>query len=142
MVQYAELRVTSLAVQVKLTVGLSVEVDTPADQVLYLCGRHGYHLLHRLGVADVVAGYHSVLDMLLKVIRHQIGYRGYSPLGEISVSLVERCLAYHANLSLMCPRYLERITHTSHTRADDEKIVLVNHNVNYFGTKLVINPQK
>ena len=99
MVQDAELGVASLAVQVKLTVVLTVEVDTPVDELLDLLGRHRHYLLYGLGVADVVTGYHGVLDMLFEIVFQQIGYRRYSALGEVSVSFVERCLAYHADLT-------------------------------------------
>ncbi len=114
MVQDTELGVTSLAVQVKLAVILAVEVDTPVDELFDLLGRHRHHLLHGLGVADVVTGYHGVFDMLFEIVFQQIGYRRHSALGEVGVSFVERCLAYHADLTFMCSRYLKRITHSGY----------------------------
>ena len=114
MVQDAELGVASLAVQVELTVVLAVEVDTPVDELLDLLWRHRHYLFYGLGVADVVTGYHGVFDMLLEIVFQQIGYRRYSALGEVSVSFVERCLAYHADLTFMCSRYLKRITHSGY----------------------------
>ena len=46
MVQYAELGVSALAVQVELAVAVAVEVHSPAHELAYLLGSHLHHLLH------------------------------------------------------------------------------------------------
>ena len=126
-VQYAELRVAALAVQVVVAVGLLVEVYAPADQFLYLRRRVSHHLLYGAAVADVVAGYHRVLYVLIEVVDFQVGHRGHAALGERGVGLLEQGLAYHAHLALVSPCYLQGVTHTGHSCADNQKIVLENH---------------
>ena len=74
MMEYAELGVSTLAMEVELSVLFLVEVDTPLHQFLNLFGSHTYHLLYSLTVADIVAGNHGVLDMLVEVVNQKVGY--------------------------------------------------------------------
>ena len=46
--------------------------DGPLDEFLNLRGGHAHHLLHGLGVGDVVAGDHRVLDMLVEVVEFHV----------------------------------------------------------------------
>ena len=69
MMQYAELRVSALTMQVKLSIVLLVEVDAPVNHLLNLSGSIPHHLLHSPTVADEVSGNHRVLDMLVEVIK-------------------------------------------------------------------------
>ena len=68
MVQYPELRVSSLAMQVKLTLVVAVEVHPPSHKLLYLCRSVAHHLLHCGAVRDEVTRNHRILDVLLEVV--------------------------------------------------------------------------
>ena len=92
-VQDAEFRVTALAVQVEGAVLLLVEVDAPLDEFLDLSGGVAHHFLHGGAVADPVARYHGVFDVLLEVVHRQVGHRSDATLGEIRVGL------FHAGLA-------------------------------------------
>ena len=82
MVEDAELRVTALTMEVKLTVLIPVEVDTPFHEFTYLLRRIPHHLLHSLGIRDIVAGNHRVLDVLVEIIELQVCHRSHSTLCE------------------------------------------------------------
>ena len=86
-VQDAEFRVTAFFVQVECPVFLFVEVHAPVDELLDLFGCVAHHLLHGGAVADPVAGYHGVFDVLVEVVHGQIGYRGDASLCKIRVGL-------------------------------------------------------
>ena len=73
-VQNAELRVTALTVEVKLAILLLVEIHAPVDEGLNLPWGFTHHLLHRHGVAEPVAGYHSVVNVLVEVINKSVGH--------------------------------------------------------------------
>ena len=72
--QDAELRVTTLAVQIKMPLFVLIEVHAPLHQLLYLLRSTSYHLLNGCRITDPVAGYHRVVDMLVKIIHQQVGY--------------------------------------------------------------------
>ena len=127
MVQDAKLRVTSFTMQVKLAVLLLVEVHTPAHQVFDARRTAHHHLLHRLGVANPVARNHRVLDVLLKVVHQQVRHRSDAALRLRRVRLLQRGLAEDGNLALLGLSHFQGITHTSHSRADNEKIILLSH---------------
>ena len=74
MVKDTELRVSSLAVKVKLSVLFLVEVHSPFDEFCYLRRRVSYNLLHSLAVAYVVTRNHCVLNVLFKVVHLEVGY--------------------------------------------------------------------
>ena len=126
-VQDAELRVTTLAVQVEVAILLAVEVDTPLHQLLNLFGSHTHHLLDSLAVADVVAGNHRVLDVLVEIVDSQIGHTGNTTLCERRIGLVETCLANHTHTSFISSRHLQSVAHTCHTSTYYQEIVLINH---------------
>ena len=81
MVQDAELAVAALAVQVKLALLVPVKVHTPAQEFLDLAGSLGNDLFHGLGVTEPVAGYHGVVDVLVKVVHIEVGHGGDTALG-------------------------------------------------------------
>ena len=126
-VQYAEFRVPALAMQVEETVLLPVEVHAPLHQFLYLRGSHSHHLLHGSRVRYVVARNHRVLDVLLEVVHYHVSYRRHAPLCPRGVALVEGGLAYQAYPALVCPCHFQGVAHASHTRTDNQKIILVYH---------------
>ncbi len=80
-VQYAELAVTALAVKVERAVFAAVEVDTPLQQLPDLRGCLPHNFLYGLWVAEPVAGYHSVVDVLFEVVDRQVGDRSHTTLG-------------------------------------------------------------
>lgn len=125
MVENAELRVTALAVEVKVAVLLLVKIHAPLDELPDLSRGLGDNLADGLGVAQIVAGNHRVLDMLVKVVDLEIGDRGDTTLCQRRVCLVERRLADERHAALV--GYLERETHPGNARADDEKIILSCH---------------
>ncbi len=92
-VQDAELRVASLAVEVERAVGLAVEVHAPFKELAYLAGSAGHDFFYRRGVGEPVAGDHRVADMLLEVVNLEVRHRRHSPLGQGGVGLFELCLA-------------------------------------------------
>ena len=67
-VQDAKLRVSTLTVQVIGAVVFLVKVHAPAHQFFYLGRRIAHHLLNSSAVADVVARYHGVFNVLLEVV--------------------------------------------------------------------------
>ena len=129
MVQNAKFRMSALAVEVELAVGVAVEVDAPFHQLFNLFGSLPHHLLNGSAVADKVARYHGVLDVLVEVIDFQIGHRGHATLCERGVGFVERCLANHAYFALFSSCHFQRVAHASHSCADDEKIIFFYHGV-------------
>ena len=141
MMQNAELRMSSLAMQVIFPVLLLVEMHAPVHQLLNLLWSAFHHLLHCSAVADIVSRYHSVFYMLLEVIHFKIGHRSYTALGKRSVGFIQLGLAYHAHFTFVRSGYFQGVTHTGHTCADNQEIVFVNHRLvfnNY--AKVTINP--
>ena len=126
-VQNSEFRVPAFAVQVELSVLLLVEVHAPVHELLDLLGCVFHHLVHGCRVADIVAGYHGVLNVFLEVVHLQVGHRSHAALGKRSVGFVERSLANEANLAFVCPGYLQGVAHAGHSGTDDEKVVFEYH---------------
>ena len=73
-VQYAELGVSALAVQVEFAVFLAVEVHAPFHELGNLLRRIAHHLLYGTAVADEVARYHRVFDMLVEIVDCKISH--------------------------------------------------------------------
>ena len=73
-VQDAELGVSALAVQVELAVLLAVEVHAPFHELGNLLRRIAHHLLYGTAVADEVARYHRVFDMLVEIVDCKISH--------------------------------------------------------------------
>ena len=115
MVQDAEFGVATFTVQVELSVGVLVEVDTPRDEFLNLCRGIAHDLFHGFAVADVVARNHRVLDVLVEIVDQQVGHTGNATLSLGRVGLFECRLADDGNLALLCPCHLEGITHAGYT---------------------------
>ena len=128
MVQDAELGVTALAVQVELSIVLTVEVHTPLYQFLDLRRCVPDHLLHGSAVTDVVARNHRVLDVFLKVVNSQVRHAGHTTLCKRRIGLVEACLTDDADRAFMGSGHLQCVAHTSHTGTDDKEIILIDHN--------------
>ena len=74
MVQDAELRMSALTVQVVFAFAVFIKIHTPLHQLLNLLGCTTHHLLYGSRITYPVARYHSIVDMLLKVIHQQISY--------------------------------------------------------------------
>ena len=88
MVQDAELGMTTLTMQIELTISFLVKINAPMNQLLDLLRRILHHLLYGLRITEPITGYHSVVNMLLKIIHLQIGNTGYATLCTLSISLV------------------------------------------------------
>ena len=128
MMQYSELRVTALTMQVIGAILFPVEIHAPSSQLFYLLGSIPHHLFHGLRVTDIVTGNHGVLDMLVKVVNNPVGHRCHTALRKRGVCLIQRCFANHTHLAFVRPCHFQGITHTGNSCTDNEKIILVNHN--------------
>ena len=107
----AELGMSALLMEVKVAVLLLVEVDSPTYQLLNLCRSALDDLLYCSRVADVVARYHRVFNVLVKVVHREVCDRGDTSLCIIGIGLFQSCLADECDLTFV--RYLERETHSS-----------------------------
>ncbi len=130
MMEDAEFRVASLAVQVVAAVGGLVEVDTPLHETPYLLRRTLHHLLHGGGVAEPVAGHHGVVDVLVEVVHGKIGHRRDTALSQSCVGLVETRLA-HKGHAASCGR-LQCEAHAGDARADHEEVIAMSHSDIFF----------
>ena len=128
MVQNAELGMSALAVKVEPSVLLLVEVHPPLHEFFDLFRRFPHHLLHGLPVAHEVAGNHGVLDVLVEVVHFHVCHRCYATLGKRRVGLFKPRFADHADSSLVRSGYFQGVAHAGHSRADNQKVVFVNHN--------------
>ncbi len=127
MMQDTELRMATLSMQVKLTILLSVEVHAPIHHFLDLRGSVPHYLFHRLAVTDIVTGNHRILNMFLEIVHFQVGNGRHTSLRERSIGLVERSLTNDANLTFVRSSNLQGVTHTGHSSADNQEIILINH---------------
>ena len=130
MVEDPELGVTAFAVKVKRAVLFLVEVHAPVDEFLDLLRRLAHHLLYRSRVAEPVACYHSVVDVLFEVIYEHVGHTGDTALRTAGVGFFESRLAAECNAILLCASHFERKTHARYTATDDKKIILF-HNYSW-----------
>ena len=92
-----------------------VEVDTPLDKVADAAWTIGHYLSYSLGVADPVACYHGVLNVLVKIVNKKVCHRCYAALGFGCVSFFECCLAYYGYLAFVGFCHLEGIAHTGYS---------------------------
>ena len=127
MVQDAELRVASLAVQVEVAVLLTVEVDAPLYEFLDLFRCIAHHLFHGGTVGDVVTGNYRVFYVLVKVVKLQVCHAGHATLCERCVSLVEACFTDEAYLAFLGTCHFQCIAHTGHSGTDNQEIVFIDH---------------
>ena len=118
-VKDAELRVSTLTVEVKLAVVLAVKVNAPVDKLFYLLRSVTHNHLNSGRVADVVAGNHRVLDVLLEIVYLKVGDACYAALRKLGVGLVESCLADETNFTLMRPCYLQGVAHAGYSGTDN-----------------------
>lgn len=63
---------SALLVEVEVALFILVEVYTPADELFDLCGSALDDLLYGCGVADVVARYHGVFDVLVEIVNGKV----------------------------------------------------------------------
>ena len=124
MVEDTELGVSTLTMEVKGAVGLLVEVYAPVDEFLNLLRRLANYLLNRSRVAEPVACYHGVVDVLFEVIYEHVGDTGDTALCTAGVGFFEGRLAAECNAILLGTSHFEREAHARYTATDDEKIIL------------------
>ena len=74
MVQDTKLRMTSFSVKIELSFFVFIEVYTPTDQFLYLCGSFTYDFFYSGTVTDPVTGNHCIFNMFFKIVYQQIGH--------------------------------------------------------------------
>lgn len=88
-VEYAELAVAALAVQVVVAFLVFIEVYAPVHELAYLPGRAFHYFFYGLGVAEPVAGDHGVVDVFVEIVDFEISHRGHAALGKGCICLVE-----------------------------------------------------
>ena len=119
MVKNAELRMSSLAVEIEGSVLFLVEINAPVDEFLNASGGIAYHLLHCRRVAQPVAGYHRVMDMFVEIIHQQVGDGGDASLRLGCIRFVQRRFATQGNTVFLGACHLESKTHACHAAADN-----------------------
>ena len=85
---------SAFTVQVIETILVLVKVYTPFYKFSYLRRSHAHHLVHSRWVRYVIAGYHGVVYVLLKVINNDVGDRCYTALCACCVGFVKGGLTY------------------------------------------------
>ena len=99
MVKDAELRVSTLAVEVVVAVIALVEVHAPFHQSAYAFGTSLYHLFYGCAVGDVVASDDGVFNMLFEAVDLEIRHTRHSALGLCRVRLVNGGFADECHLA-------------------------------------------
>ena len=122
--------------EVKFAVGVLVEVHAPAHEVSDALRCVADDLLHSCRVADEVASDHSIVDMLLEVVHFQVRDACHATLSLVGIGLVDGCLTDECHFALAALSDLERITHSSYTRADDEEVEFTNHVIVFMDERL------
>lgn len=125
MMQYPEFGVSPLAVQVKIALLISVEIHSPFKQLPYLGGSLCHHLIDSGAVAEPVAGNHGVVYMLVKIIDSEVCHRGYSPLGQGGVGLLESGFADECNFA--GAGHFEGEAHAGDAGADNQIVIFACH---------------
>ncbi len=125
MVQDAEFRVSSLTVEVEVTVSLAVEVHAPVKKLPDLVGRTLDYFPHRLRIAQPVAGYHRIMYMFVEIVDRGVGDRGNTTLRKSCVSLIEHSLAYKGYAPLS--RHFQGKTHACNAGTYHQIIVFAYH---------------
>src|SRR5690554_6045635 len=101
MVQDPELGVSSLPVQIEISLLILVEIDPPADQLLDLCRRLLYNTLHNPEVAETCPGIERVGNVLLEIVPG-ICHRCNASLGIKGVGILECSLGNNGHLAIFC----------------------------------------
>ena len=127
MVQDAKLRVAAFFVKIEGAVFLAVEIDAPVDEALDASGSVFHHLLDGGGVADIVASYHRVVDVFLKIVFLEVGDGRYATLSLGCVSFVDGGFAYQGHLAFLGRGHLQSEGHACHSAANNEEIKFANH---------------
>ena len=126
MVQDTELAVAAFAVQVETTVGVLVEIHAPAYQFVNLRRSAFHHLFHSLGVAEPVAGNHSVVNVFVKIVYFEIGNGSDAALSESCICLVECCFAHQSDFPAFAGNFKGK-AHAGNARAYHKIVVFVCH---------------
>lgn len=101
-VENAEFRVPSFAVQVELAFFIFIKIHSPVDERFNLCGSFAYDFFY--GGADRLSS-HRQSSYLLCVYRNvyqQIGDRGYSSLCKIGVGFFQTAFTDKGYFSFVC----------------------------------------
>ena len=99
MMENAKFGVSALAVEVERTVFILVEVHAPLQQTLNAGRRIAHHLFNGPRIADVIASYHRVADVLVEIIHFEVRHRGNTALCLGRVGLLNGSFANEGHLA-------------------------------------------
>ena len=132
-VENAEFRVPSFAVQVELAFFIFIKIHSPVDERFNLCGSFAYDFFYGGAIAYPVTGNHRIFYVFIEIVYQQIGDRGYSSLCKIGVGFFQTAFTDKGYFSFVC--HFQGKTHSGNTGTDDEEIELFNHNLNVYYRK-------
>ena len=89
MMQDAEFRVSALAVQIKLSVGIPVKINTPLKQSPDLSGCTFYDFFNSLTITKPVTCDHSIVNVFVEIVDKKVGHRGYAALGKSGICFLK-----------------------------------------------------
>ena len=125
MMEDSEFRMSPFAVQVKLSVGIFVELDSPVDEFFYLRRGVCHYFFHGFGIAQPVAGNHGVLDVFVEIVHFEVCDRSHAALGEISVGFFKFSLAYKRHAAR--GGHFQGEAHSGYAGADHQIVIFVCH---------------
>ena len=71
-----------------IALGVFVEVGAPGDHLVHTSRTFLHDYLDDLSVAQTIACYQGIINMLFKAVLLQVIYDGYAPLSVLGVSLI------------------------------------------------------
>ena len=101
MMKNTKFRMSSLAMQIELSVFFLVEMYSPLNQLSNLRRCILHYLLDGSPVANVIASHHCVFNMLFKIIYQKICYRSNASLRLGGVCLLKGSLTYDGYFSFI-----------------------------------------
>ena len=126
-VKDSEFRVTTFAMEVKISRFVTVEIHTPIHESLNGGRTILNDLTHCLRVANIIPSNHRVLDVFFKIIHLQVRHSGNATLSLRSVGFFNRCFANECHFTFTRSGNLKGVTHSGNARTNYQKIEFANH---------------